>query len=116
MFMITQKGEEQLANAVSIPSRLNGWKYQNIAYHFWGRLNLLIQTLSYILHKETRFYPIQRDSKIQQAVKKILHKNHQNREEMAARLFQELVDTFRGAKRIASSNFCKKINGNESRG
>ena len=111
MFMITQKGEEQLANAVSIPSRLNGWKYQNIAYHFWGRLNLLIQTLSYILHKETRFYPIQQDTKIQQAVKKILHKNHQNREEMAARLFQELVDTLEVQSVLHRQIFVRKLTG-----
>lgn len=91
MFMITQEGENQLENALPIPFHLNGWKYQNISHHFWGRLNLLIQTLSYILHQEKCFYPIQRDYKIQQAVKQFIQKNQQNREEIANQLFQELV-------------------------
>lgn len=91
VFILTLEGEQQLKDALPIPARLNGWKYQNIAHHFWGRLNLLIQTLSYIIHKETRFYPVQRDVKIQQAVKQLLQINHLKREEMATQMFRELV-------------------------
>lgn len=111
MFIITTEGEEQLANTQPIPSRLNGYKYQNVSHHFWGRLNLLTQTLSYIVHKETRFYPIQRDSKIQQAVKQFLLKNDQNRKEMAAQLFQELIHILELQTDLHDQIFVRKLTG-----
>ena len=111
VFIISEQGEAQLANANPIPSRLNGWKYQNISQHFWGRLNLLIQTLSNILHGETRFYPIQREVKIQQAVKQFLQKNQQNREEMAAELFYDLEHILEGLSEIQRQIFVRKLTG-----
>lgn len=110
-YILTQEGEDQLDNTLPIPERLNGWKYQNTSYHFWGRLNLLIQTLSYILHKETRFYPIQRNPKIQQAVKQFLKKNQQNREEMANQLFQELVHILEIQSVLHRQIFVRKLTG-----
>ena len=111
MFIITFEGEEQLANTQPIPPRLNGYKYQNVSHHFWGRLNLLTQTLSYIVHKQTRFYPIQRDSKIQQAVKQFLQKNEQNREEMAVQLNQELVRSLELQTDLHCQIFVRKLTG-----
>lgn len=111
MYMITQEGERQLENALPIPSHLNGWKYQDISRHYWGRLNLLIQTLSYILHQETRFYPIQRDHRIQQAVKQFLQKKQQNREEIANQLFQELVHLLEKQSVLHQQILVRKLTG-----
>ncbi len=111
VFIISKQGEAQLADAFPIPSRLNGWKYQNVSQHFWRRLNLLIQTLSNILHRETRFYPIEREAKIQQAVKKFLQKSQQNREEMAAQLFHELVHILEGLSELHRHIFVSKLTG-----
>lgn len=111
MFIITTKGKEQLANSQPIPSGLNGYKYQNVSHLFWGRLNLLIQTVSYIVHNQTRFYPIQRDSKIQQAVKLFLHKNKNNRENMSALLFEELVQILELQTDLDREIFVRKLTG-----
>ncbi|AZV44173.1 hypothetical protein BAOM_3564 [Peribacillus asahii] len=111
VFIITQSGEEELAQCEPIPTRLNGWKYQNVAPVFWGRLNLLIQTLSHIVHNETKFYPIQRHTKIQQSVKQFLQKNRQNRELMAQHLYEELTDLLERQSDRHQTIFVRKLTG-----
>jgi uncharacterized protein YpbB len=111
VFSISAEGMAQLEETFSIPVRLNGWKYQNMAHTFWSRLNLLIQTLSYIIRKEKRFYPIQRHPKTQQAIKYFLQKNKQNREEMAAQLYGELVHILEVQSGLHQQIFVRKLTG-----
>ena len=111
IFIITPKGENQLDIHAPIPSQLNGWKYKNISQVFWGRLNLFIQTLSHMIHKEARFYPIERNPKIQQSIKQFLQKNKQNRELMAAQLYEELVDILEGKQALHREIFVRKLTG-----
>ena len=111
VFMISQEGENQLAATLPIPTRLNGWKYQNITRVFWGRLNLLIQTLSAIIHNEMRFYPIERHPKIQQAIKQFLQKNKQSREGISAQLYEELVEILDIQSVVHQNIFVRKLTG-----
>ncbi|MFD6208213.1 helix-turn-helix domain-containing protein [Peribacillus sp. NPDC060253] len=93
-YEISVQGEKMLVSYLEnnpFPTYLNGWKYQNITPVFWGRLNLLIQTISHIVHNERRFYPIQQNPKIQHFVKEFLHTNRQDRVLIATHLFEELI-------------------------
>lgn len=112
MFIISHEGEQQLEGTLPIPPRLNGWKYQNMVQTFWGRLNLFIQTLSCIIHNEMRFYPIERHPKIQQFIKQFLQRNKQNREWMAAQLFEELVVLLDKQTIVHHNIFVRKLTGN----
>ncbi len=111
VFIVSAEGMAQLEETSPIPLGLNGWKYQNTANAFWSRLNLLIQTLSYIIHNEKRFYPIQRHPKTQQAIKHFLQKNKQNREELAAQLYGELVYLLEVQSVVHQQIFVRKLTG-----
>lgn len=112
MFIITQIGESQLATHDPVPAQLNGWKYQNRTHVFWERLNLLIQTLSHMINKQPRFYPIQRNPKIQQAIKQFLQKHKQNRELLAAQIYEEIVELLEEQTDIHQEIFVRKLTGN----
>ncbi|MFF2456445.1 helix-turn-helix domain-containing protein [Peribacillus simplex] len=93
-YEISMQGEGMLGDYFKkypFPAYINGWKYNNITPVFWGRLNLLIQTISHIVHNDRRFYPIQRNPKIQFFVKEFLHVNRQDRTVIAQHLYDELV-------------------------
>lgn len=74
---ITKKGREWLAKMLHqypIPSCLNGWRYHQITYIFWKRLNLLIQSLSNWAHNESKFYPVERNLIVQEDIRSWLKK------------------------------------------
>ena len=112
-YEISMQGEEMLVdyfNDNPFPSIINGWKYHNITPVFWGRLNLLIQTISHIVHNERRFYPIQRNPKIQFFVKEFLHANRQDRELIAQHLYEELVSLLESQSDYETRCFHYEIN------
>ncbi|KWW11377.1 hypothetical protein AS888_02265 [Peribacillus simplex] len=113
-YEISEHGEETLAGYLfdnPFPTYLNGWKYQNITPVFWGRLNLLIQTISHIVHNERRFYPIQRSPKIQYFVKEFLHTNRQDRGLIAMHLYEELVSLLEAQSELKKDIFILKLTG-----
>lgn len=111
VFILTSKGEEILMKATPFPCHINGWKYQNSSQIFWERLNLLIQTLSHIIHMQPRFYPIQRHPKIQQFIKFFLQNHKQNRELLARQLFEELVRILALESEAQQTIFVRKLTG-----
>ncbi|WP_409289022.1 helix-turn-helix domain-containing protein [Peribacillus sp. SCS-37] len=74
-----------------IPHHLNGWKHQSKAELVWKRLSLLIQTLSYIVRHEKRFYPIQKDYKVQAWVKGFIASHQLSRDELAEAVLLEMT-------------------------
>ncbi|MGE7184786.1 helix-turn-helix domain-containing protein [Peribacillus sp. NPDC006672] len=93
------------------PNFINGWKYHNITPVFWGRLNLLIQTISHIVHNERRFYPIQRNPKTQFFVKEFLHANRQDRGLIAQHLYEELISLLERQSDLKRDVFIMKLTG-----
>ena len=93
------------------PTFLNGWKYQDISPAFWGRLNLFIQTISHIVHKEKRFYPIQQSVKIQQYIKDLLYTNREDRTMMGRQLFAELSDLLQLQEPLNRDVFVMRLTG-----
>ncbi|MDV7764356.1 helix-turn-helix domain-containing protein [Peribacillus simplex] len=113
-FEISMQGEGMLVdyfNDNPFPNFINGWKYHNITPVFWGRLNLLIQTISHIVHNERRFYPIQRNPKIQFFVKEFLHANRQDRELIAQHLYEELISLLESQSDLKRDVFIMKLTG-----
>ncbi|WP_285766263.1 helix-turn-helix domain-containing protein [Peribacillus sp. SI8-4] len=113
-YEVSQAGEEALARYLldkPFPTYLNGWKYQNIAPVFWGRVSLLIQTISHIVHNERRFYPIQRSPKLQYFVKEFLHTNRQDRSLIARQIYEELVSLLESQSDLKRDIFILKLTG-----
>ncbi|MFD4817206.1 helix-turn-helix domain-containing protein [Peribacillus butanolivorans] len=113
-YIISGQGGRKLTDYLKknpFPTSLNGWKYQNITPIFWGRLNLLIQTISHIVHNERRFYPIQRNPKIQCFVKEFLQNNRQDRGLIAQHLYEELISLLELQSNLKRDIFILKLTG-----
>ncbi|KSU63508.1 hypothetical protein AS034_04455 [[Bacillus] enclensis] len=90
--VLTEKGEAALNQpAAFFPSNMNGLVYGDRSIVFWRRLNLLVQVLSNMNHKELSYYPVQRSRNVQDWIKRFL-KGVADRERLAAGLFKELHD------------------------
>lgn len=114
VYLISEQGGGALASYFKkwpLPLSLNGWKYQNITPDFWRRLNLLIQTISHIVHNERPFYPIQQNQRVQEFVKGFLYANQQNRALLAQHLFDELVTLLEMQSELNRDIFVLKITG-----
>lgn len=114
VYVISEQGRSELSTYLKsspLPASLNGWKYQNITSKFWRRLNLLIQTISHIVHNERRFYPIQQNHQVQAFVKEFLYANRQNRELIAQHLFDEIVSLLELQNELNRDVFVLKISG-----
>jgi len=73
---ITPSGKKALQeNLKNYPplNHLNGYEYFNTDEKFWCRLNLIVQSLSYLVHNDSSFYPVERKMEIQYWVKKWLN-------------------------------------------
>jgi uncharacterized protein YpbB len=113
-YTISNQGVSLLADyfvRYPFPAYLNGLKYQNVTPTFWGRLNLLIQTVSHIVHNERRFYPIQQSPKIQYYVKEFLHNNRQDRKLISQHLYEELVSLLEQQREYNRDVFVMKLTG-----
>ncbi|WP_199880639.1 helix-turn-helix domain-containing protein [Bacillus massiliglaciei] len=114
IFVVTNEGTEKLENYLSvhpIPEGLDGWRYQASAALFWSRLNLLIQTVSHIVYSQPKFYPIQRDAKIQRFVKSFLHIHRQDRENLGQDIFMELSKLLEQQPALQRDIFVMKLTG-----
>ncbi|NYF24479.1 helix-turn-helix domain-containing protein [Sporosarcina sp. JAI121] len=68
---LTEKGRDIVTE---IPSfRFNGWDYRGGETIFFGRLSLMVQTVSHFKAGEKSFMPVQKDRDIQYFVKSLLH-------------------------------------------
>ncbi|WP_049681985.1 helix-turn-helix domain-containing protein [Peribacillus loiseleuriae] len=113
-YLITSIGQELLQQHVKkypFPETLNGFRFQNRTQPYWSRLSLLIQTISHIIHKQNRFYPIQRNFQTQTWVKRYLAQNRQNRVEIGRHLFDELSTLLEKRPEKERAIFVKRLTG-----
>ncbi|WP_246942273.1 helix-turn-helix domain-containing protein [Bacillus pinisoli] len=109
-FIVTNKGKEYL-QTFSLPQGLSGWRFSGDTKVFWERLSLTIQCLSYLIHHEPRFIPINRDQNILQWVKLFLRRQAVSREQVASHLYDELYSILFKLDEKQSMIFVYKLTG-----
>ncbi|MBE3568611.1 MAG: helix-turn-helix domain-containing protein [Bacillales bacterium] len=77
---------------------LDGWPLHSMASVFWKRLNLLVQTVSHLIHQESIFYPAERNEQVQNWVKKWLLGRKVNRADTGVQLYRELYELLQSEK------------------
>ncbi|WP_456274191.1 helix-turn-helix domain-containing protein [Bacillus sp. AK031] len=93
-YILTQEGKRYLNSFFEVkpfPSALNGWLYGSTVEVFWKRLSLLIQVLSHFISGEQRYYPVQRDSDIQNWIKSFLYNPPVPLGQLNKDLYSELI-------------------------
>ena len=73
-YTMTEQGK-QLASQ-PVPLSFDGWHYRGNEHMFFGRLSLIIQSLSHQLHHKKAFIPIERNEQTQQWVRQFLVRHH----------------------------------------
>jgi uncharacterized protein YpbB len=107
-YTVTNSGRHELTS-FSLPKSLDGWKYSGQSIVFWERLSLTIQCLSYLIHHETRFIPINRDQNTLQWVKWFLKNQSGSREIIARTLHEELLSLLTNLDETTSTIFVLKL-------
>lgn len=113
-FQLTDKGLVVLRENLQdhpLPADIDGLRYQSISAIFWGRLTLLVQSLSHIIHERNHFYPIQRNASIQNWVKHYFRIHPQDRPEIGEAFFQELVMLLEQKSDAKRNVFVMKLTG-----
>jgi uncharacterized protein YpbB len=88
-YKVTKSGREKLST-FHIPLSLDGWSFSRSQASFWEKLSLTIQCLSYLIHHEARFIPINREPNTLNWVKSFLKNQAGSRETIAENLHGEL--------------------------
>ncbi len=94
-FLITEEGKNHINEYESnfpLPPNLHGWKYYQRGMVFWERLSLLIQVLSNLIHRETKYTTINQDPAVMQFVKNYILRLGFNRDEMAKKIHTEVSE------------------------
>ncbi|MBS4209726.1 helix-turn-helix domain-containing protein [Bacillus sp. FJAT-50079] len=78
----------------SIPTYVNGWKYQDAAILLWKRMTLLVQVVSHLHYRNKRYQTIQRDPDVYAWVKQFLKTNSSCRTTLIHSLYQEIHTLF----------------------
>jgi uncharacterized protein YpbB len=107
-YRVTSNGEEKL-QFFHLPASLNGYKYDSISTVFWERLSLTVQSLSNLIHYETRFFPIHRDPPLLKWVKSFLKGQPLNREQLGEKLYEELIRAFLNLDEQKATIFVSKL-------
>jgi len=92
---------------------LDGWPLHSMASVFWKRLNLLVQTVSYLIHEESVFYPAERNDQVQMWVKKWLLSRKVNRTDTGVQLYRELYELLQSEKVEDPRLFVFRLSGYE---
>jgi len=88
---------EKLTNRYNIPNTFHGLKYEwnHSSSLFWGKLSLLVQSISNIKEKQLSFIPVSNDREVQKIVKEQIKKN-KNIDQLAHQLYGEIEIIFDG--------------------
>lgn len=83
---------EELSNLYAIPLKFHGLKYEwnTSSLVFWGKLSLLIQTISYMKEKKRSFIPVSNDREVQMKVKELMKKYLNNIDQLGDQLYAEI--------------------------
>lgn len=113
-YRLTGKGKAALDAYLKnqpIPSSLDSWNFNNLDSAFWGRLSLLVQSLSHMIHERYHFYPIQRDEGIQNWVKGFFKEYPGSRGAIGRSLFEELSTLLEQKSDIERYIFVMRLTG-----
>lgn len=69
----------------------DSWHYRGNEHVFFGRLALIVQSLSHQLHGQKAFIPIERNEQIQNMVRKFLMQHHYQNGLLQQLLYEEMV-------------------------
>jgi uncharacterized protein YpbB len=107
-YTVTSVGEKAL-RPFTLPNSLNGWKYVAITNVFWGRLSLTTQSISNLIHFQSKFIPVHRDSQLLAWVKSFLKGIHVNRTQIGEKLYDEIIDAFYDLDEQRATIFVSKL-------
>lgn len=102
--------KEQLINQ-PLPQGLNGWKYHQLSAVFWERLSLLVQVVSNLVYENTKYLPIQRKKEAHVWLKQFLRTSNLDRQMLAQRLFDEIVNCMESNSHIRPELFISRLTG-----
>jgi len=118
-YIVTNEREKELSHLLQerpIPSYLNGMKYQSQSVLFWERLSLLIQVISYLQQRDSKYIPIQKRPETLLAVRTFIQQNKNNRKSLGNRLYSELVSCLDEEPEIDPNLFVIRLSGYRSIG
>lgn len=98
-YLLTSTGEAHLQGH-SLPSYMDGWKYQQNTPIVWERLSLLVQVTSNLAFQESRYIPIQKNKEVHYWLKAFLKDISVPRQSLGKLLFTELVECLEEGKDI----------------
>lgn len=85
---ITEKGLHKIVSARR--PLYNGWSLRGKEFVFWGRVELIVQTLSQFQRNEKRFIPVQKSNDVHQFVKEFLQQRDFQSSSFGANFKQQL--------------------------
>lgn len=86
---VTEKGRQAIS-AVA-PYQFKGWDYRGREMVFFGRVALVVQTLSHLRDGIRTFVPMRSETDIQMFVKKLILQQSVSRQQLGASLSEELI-------------------------
>ena len=118
-YICTEHGEQILTHwTKGYPkfTNLNGRNYQDAAYGFWMRLQLLVQTSSCLLNENHSFIPVSRNQEEQLIVKELLKRNRLSAVELARLLYKELEELLSNANEVGAELIVLSFSGHQRAG
>lgn len=118
-YLLSAEGKKYLEKQLAekpFPTYLNGWTYHSLTDAFWGRLSLLVQVCSNVVHNNSQYIPIQGKHEIQSWVKKFLNESSKSWIELAEQLYRELIVCFEKEKSINPSVVVIRLTGHNNFG
>lgn len=115
-YQVTPKGMDYLQMSLGekpIPTCLNGWKFHHITDVLWERLSLLVQVISQLNHRNSKYFPIQRKREVHTWVKSILLDSRIDRAHIANQLYKELLVCLEKNKEIDPSILVLRLTGHK---
>lgn len=88
LIALTEKGLHETVSARR--PFYNGWILRGKEFDFWGRVALIVQTLSQFQANEKRFVPVQKSNEIHHFVKEFLHERDFQSKSFAVHFKQQL--------------------------
>ncbi|MBT2726319.1 helix-turn-helix domain-containing protein [Bacillus sp. ISL-75] len=107
---VTTSGITLLENK-PLPEYINGWTFHQISSLFWERLSLLIQVVSNLAFRESRYIPIQKNKDVHIWLKAALKDITVPRMELGTAVYSELNECFNTVKDMDPSLVVFRLTG-----
>ncbi len=118
-YLLTEKGKNALNGFLiekPIPLYLDGMNMQKQSLTFWERLSLLVQVISYLQKRDSKYIPIQRNPETIHCIRTFLKQNRYNRERLGLSLYNELVSCLVKGQSINPNFLVVRLSGYHSIG